>query len=81
MSACIQIPDVSCDDSIGIKVVQQSGENECDHILAFHEGHDVVRQSDWYDKISHEGEPLNWCCGGGYLVKFCPDCGERVDKS
>jgi len=51
----------------------------CDHIVAFHVGHEEIRRSELREKIRTEcGEKFDWCCGGALYLQFCPDCGEEL---
>ncbi len=52
---------------------------QCDHIVAVHIGHAIIRLSGLPDYLKeNEGKFTDWCCGGGYLFIFCPTCGEKL---
>ena len=53
--------------------------SDCDHIVAFHIGHEEVRASELLETVKDEGgEHFNWCCGGALYLRFCPDCGHEL---
>ena len=48
---------------------------ECDHIIYWHGGHEAVRVSELKEHMKYNGKLEEWCCGGAYRFKFCPECG------
>ena len=48
---------------------------KCNHIIAFHIGHNTYTKKEYLD--SKKRDDLD-CCGGTILLNYCPNCGERL---
>jgi len=54
-------------------MIKQKNKHKCNCIVAFHIGHSQIEMSETTKKRITET-----CCGGVFLLDYCPICGKRI---